>query len=235
MKVAVCLSGQTRSMERCLDSLIKYIIEPLDADVFFHFWSESQTNPGLDKSWYQLDSRPDWPPFDGDLANEVFSRLKPRKFIVQPQIAFNDSSFVQDCVREPHRMQAVSFQHVLSMYYSIYMSNQCKSLWETKNELTYDCVLRCRTDTEFFSEIPSEYLEDLSKIYLPSEQGYGGYNDQFAFSSSYNMDIYANCFNFIYEHWDNGGNFHPETILRRNIDGKNIQIDGIPLIYNLIR
>lgn len=235
MRVALCLSGQTRSMERCLDSLVEHIVEPLDADVFFHFWTESITHPALDQNWYQLPGRPDWPPFEGDLACSAFQALKPRKFIVQPQLQFDDSAYQAGCTPENSRMQAVSFQHPLSMYYSIYMANHCKAVWEREHGFRYDCVIRCRTDMRFSAPLDAAWLADLSKMYIPEEHGYGGYNDQFAFSSSDNMDRYADCFNFIPIHFQRGGNFHPETILRRNIEEHALEVVGIPETYELVR
>ena len=41
MKVALCLSGQSRTFKKCFRSQKKHIIDPLDVDIFIHTWTFS--------------------------------------------------------------------------------------------------------------------------------------------------------------------------------------------------
>ena len=235
MSVAVCLSGQTRTIDQCVDSLIKYIVEPLKADVFFHFWSDSYVPFQYYKSWYQMSEVPNWPDFDDSLAIEIINKLRPKKFLIQPQIWFDDTCFSNVCTPENSRMQALNYQHPLCMFYGISRVNHLKSIWERKYNIRYDYVIRARPDLLFHDFIHEDLLKDTSKVYIPKEHGYGGYNDQFAFSCSENMNKYADTYEFIPQYFANGGNFHPETILRRNIDQYNLPVIGIEENYKILR
>lgn len=39
MKVALCLSGQSRTFKRCFKSQKKHIIDRLNPDIFIHTWT----------------------------------------------------------------------------------------------------------------------------------------------------------------------------------------------------
>jgi hypothetical protein len=235
MKVAVCLSGQTRTIERCVDSLLEFVINPLQADVFWHFWTDSIVSDKLYEKWYQLQAPPQWPEFCDKLALDIFNKLKPKQFIVQPQMQFDTLEFERNCTKANSRLQAVNFHHPLSMYFSIFAANACKRHWERKNNFTYDCVIRCRPDMLFNMPISNDWLSNLNKVYIPSDHGYGGYNDQFAFSNSNNIDIYSNCFNSISQIFKSGTNFHPESLLKQYLSNNQLDIVGIPMIYELTR
>jgi hypothetical protein len=236
MRVALCLSGQTRCFDRCFDSLRKYIIEPLNCDVFCHFWDNSQIPPVWAETLYNDQNALAWQPLDGDYGLDLIHKLSPRKLLIEPQKIFDVEAYANACTPENSRMQAKSFVNPLSMYYSILMANYCKTTWEHRHGFRYDCVIRGRTDLLFHEEIPQTQLDDLSKIYLPEEQGWGGYNDMFAFSSSDNMDVYADCINFIPVHFfERGGNFHPETFLKRHLEDKDMPVELTPMYYTLTR
>jgi hypothetical protein len=234
VRTALCLSGQPRCIERCIDSLKRRMIDPLKCDVFVHFWISSWVPPFLSIARYNNNAHT-WKRFCGDHALRMLNILKPVMFAVQPQVIFDEAKYASQCTMANSRMQAVSFTNVLSMYYSIREANNLKCQYEDINNFKYDCVIRCRPDLEFHEPIDENLLLDLSKIYIPRENGYGGYNDQFAFSSSANMDKYSECYDFIAVHFDKGGNFHPETILKKHLEDRNIIVKGTDSYFTLQR
>jgi hypothetical protein len=83
-----------------------------------------------------------------------------------------------------------------SMYLSIQLANDLKIAYERDNNFKYDCVIRLRNDFELRPNFPTNILNELNYIHV-REFGSGGINDQFALSTSENMDLYSQCFDYI--------------------------------------
>lgn len=235
MKTALVLSGQPRCLDQCFDSLKKFIIAPLEADVFFHFWNTSflPFEDRITKVLYGTEYIPEWKAFDGEYASKYMPLLNPKRFIVEPQIYINDSHFRQACNPMNSRMQAKAFLHVLSMFYSINRAHQCMTEWTEKTGIKYDIMIRCRTDMLFW-QTPD--ISGANNILIPENDGYGGLNDQLAISDNWNhMNVYASCLDNIQTLFDAGTNFHPETILRDHLKMHNIPVRLIGQSYGLIR
>lgn len=206
MKVALCLSGQPRKFAECWDSIYANLISPYKTDVFFHFWNHNIP----------------------ELSDTFKSVVKG--YYLSEQYLFDDSPYFEGCTPENSRMQSKSFQSVLSMYSSIQLANYIKWHFEQQNNFRYDIIIRCRTDAKF-SRSPQLIIDDA--IHVPNFETWGGYNDQFAYGNSQNMDIYSRCFNYIPTHFENGGNFHPETILKRYLNSRKVKVIEEPFPYIL--
>ena len=234
MKVALCLSGQPRCLDECFDSLNEYIIKPLNCDVFLHFWNSSflPFDDRTAKILYGTDFVPQWKRFDDEYALKYLAALKPKRFIVEHQRMMDIDEFMRSCNPANSRMQAKSFTNVLSMFHSIYMSNMCRVEWQQMHGFKYDAVIRCRADLKFFK---TPELLSLDKVSLLNEDGYGGLNDQFAFSDDGNMNTYSICVDNIPRLFREGTNFHPETILRDHLKLYNTGINFIDRCYYIVR
>jgi hypothetical protein len=235
MKTAVLLSGQSRTIDQCVDSLLEFIVRPLNADVFFHFWQDSKVPPFMTQGWYHLDEDPVWEKFEGSFSRDIIKKLNPKNYMIQEQINFDDSFYAAQCTPQNSRLQAVNFQHFLSMTYSIRCANDLKKRHEFLNNFKYDCVLRVRPDMKFTDKVPSECLADLQRLYYFSDKSFGGCNDTFAVSNSKNMDDYAYCFDNVRKIFDNGCNWHPETLLKTHLLDCNVDFVGIETIGELVR
>jgi hypothetical protein len=235
MRIALCLSGQPRCLDECFDSLREFVIDPSDCDVFFHFWNTSSLpfTPDIIKMIYGTESVPSWKAFDDEYALKYINLLKPKRFIVEPQKLINDDYFRKLCTPENSRMQAKTFLHVLSMYYSIFMANQCRNEWQEAHGFKYDVVIRCRTDLKFFKTPDIDNI--FNKIYIPEHDCYGGLNDQFAIGNGNDMHHYADCFLYLQILFANGTNFHPETLLRDHVATAQIPVKFISKCYDLVR
>jgi hypothetical protein len=109
-------------------------------------------------------------------------------------------------------------------------ANDLKREHEKEFEMTFDWVIRSRFDFALNTEIPFEELDN-SKLYIPNcrmtpNRDFG--NDQFAFSSSRNMDKYCNVFNRIDEFYDVGVTMIGEDMMSMNwkttgLTGENLE------------
>ncbi len=235
MRTALILSGQPRCLDECFDSIKKYIIDPLQADVFFHFWNTSYLpfTENVTKIFYGVDTIPQWKAFDGEYAEKYMNLLKPKRFIVEPQILIDDDHFRKSCTHSNSKMQSKAFLHVLSMFYSINRANMCMTEWVEKTQVSYDLFIRGRTDLRFWKTPDIDSVED---ILIPENDCYGGLNDQFAITNSFKyMNLYASCIDNIQTLFDAGTNFHPESLLKDHLKSHNIPVRFIPQSYNLVR
>ena len=126
MRVALVLSGQPRCLDECFESLKEFVIAPYHTDIFFHFWNTSFSTPSpeLNKMWYDKED-PRWERFDSGYAYKYIHLMRPKRFIVEPQVNFDYSFYRHTCTPANSRMQAKSFINVLSMFYSLWRADTC--------------------------------------------------------------------------------------------------------------
>lgn len=239
MRIAVCFSGQTRCFKKCAESLTKHLLQPLKPDVFFHFWDTSKmVSPQMAAAWYDSQEPLKWGDLSPHEEENIFKTLDPKLWRIEPQVYFDDSKYRNGCTPTNSRMQAKSFQNVISMYYSIKRANELKCDVEGLFDKEYDVVIRCRTDLKFTGQLNPNDLRDCIRkrcIYVPDVDGYGGLNDQFAFGPSDLMDVYSYCYDYLPIYFDNGGNIHPETILRTTLKDFGIKFKEISIPFTLER
>jgi|SRR6056300_493012 len=164
MKTALCLSGQSRTFEKCFESQYNHIIQPLNADVFIHTWTfsghsdiHSTHNNNYDIFKYKeyVESYSHITPVEN-----IISCYKPKKILIEhPDYDF----FIQKIKKSyRHNKKTNDFEYklfgnennykwfnVLMMYYGIYMSNKLKCNYEKKKNMQYDLVIRSRMDLFF--------------------------------------------------------------------------------------
>lgn len=142
-------------------------------DIFVHTWDKA------DYSTY---------------ANVNLGKLeelyKPKKLIVQSPFELPKTQIMVS--KNTERLR--SLNNVLSMFYKIKTCNDLKSEYEQENGFTYDCVIRFRADINLHHQMRIDDLETLS---VPRYGDFGGLNDQFAWGSSRDMDIYTSLYDQI--------------------------------------
>lgn len=214
MKVAVCLSGSVKHPEKSLES-IKRIYPNEHLKVFIHTWDIK------DRKVYSSDS------FSGksglsdldilsqynaeDILIENYNRKRLKFVSMLEEIKFNESNR--------------SDIGIISMYYSIFKSNQLKRKYERKNKIKFDVVIRMRFDSNFHDtdlvldpDLPGFNLNviDSNSIKIPTDNDWAGINDQFALGPSSEMDKYSNLYNNLENLSDCG--YNPEALLRTYLD-----------------
>jgi hypothetical protein len=205
MKIALCLSGQPRCVKQGYEYHKNNLLDLYDVDVFCHVWD----SPGVeDVSAYAPVATMIEKPLTNDLSK--FTRVPP------PQPNWK--------VKDPARA-------AWNLTYSLMKANELKIIHEEEKTKTYDWVIRSRYDFAINLTIPFTELDN-SKLYIPNcrmtpQRDFG--NDQFAFSSSSNMDKYADCFNQIEKFYDRGTIMIGEEMMAANWREKGLV--GENLVY----
>ena len=123
--------------------------------------------------------------------------------------------------------QTINPFNVYSMFYSVKLANNLKIMHEQKHNFCYDIVIRCRTDILIEKLDYNLNSIDPTNIYM-YYVGNDCPNDQFAFSSSENMDYYASLFDNMPQYREQGYKiFVGEHLLRYHLARKNMKI-----VYN---
>jgi len=235
MRVALCLYGQPRNFSQNWDFIQSNIINPNNADVFFHTWYD-ENNLAFNKMTPGHESRS----AESGLMSRLPQITNAKDFIMEKQIEFyrkdvycSEENF-QSCWpwadiydRDTFIRDRV-FSHY-SMWYSINKSLLLKELYSQKNGFVYDCVMLLRFDVSPKIEVKAESF-DLTKIIsgyqiLPREE----VNDWFVISNNINSNIISSVFYSLDYHRDNiikkGGIWTNEAYLRDQIGLYGLSVD----------
>jgi hypothetical protein len=177
MRVAILIPGQPRNIKVAYDSLKAHYLDNHECDFFIHTWFDKK--------------------FPLQVYNEMLSLFVPKKILIEEQIIFDDKG-----IKDP--LWNTPLQNLLSMYYSMYMANQLKCLYEEEKKFKYDFVMKMRSDLKIDRPIPLEEIEKGKlALYNWTQLGYIGSSDVFAIGPSDIMDIYSNLYEkvvyYIYE------------------------------------
>lgn len=200
MRVALCLSGQMRTYERCYSNLKKYILEPLRPDVFIHTWEKK----GI---WTQAKN------FKS--IKDEYVDIKKLKDLYNPKCIEIDEFahyYTEELkgVKVPETLKQKEPKHykgTLPMFYKIWACNQLKTDWEERHQFEYDVVIRLRPDLLLHEELPNFTLNRPDIIWHNTAHK-GEYNtpywqvsDKFVISNSKNMDYYSSVFLKLPKYW----------------------------------
>ena len=145
MNIAICFTGQCRSLEHTYESIDRKILQPLKkyadrVDVFAYIAENENSHKFKDffKEYASLKIEPDRP---------------------------IDTSFI---VKHDQRgMQG--YMQMLNGYYEV---NKMREEFEAKNNITYDAVIRARLDVEFVDEIDYSFDDSLKAKFISSISDY---------------------------------------------------------------
>lgn len=201
MKVAVLLTGHTRSWNRCKDNFFKYIINPLNPDIFFHSWNENM-NTQNNKNEYE---------------NADLSALHPIKYEIED---WND---IKDFLVKKSHFFVIKHPYdnvvnTLSQHRKWFLCNELKRNHEINNNFVYDIVIRTRPDVLYNDYLTNNLDFNRDIVYTPEEYSYNIISDVLSISSSKNTDIYCNIFNKEEEIYQNNiksnrKEFNPHNVL----------------------
>ena len=218
MKVALILSGLTRTLSYSWLFIDKYIATPLKADIFLHTWDIDHSSAhGLAKGNYAGQAQvknadigigsPDIPldrnfnapsvPLETSKEDYIINEVNPTSYVIEPFESFS-------LKEESHS--------TFAMYYGIQKANLLRKQYEKDKGISYDLIIRARLDTFFENTIPNKDIEEAltqNTLFVGCNRSEEDYphqetTDVFAFSNSSIMDIYADTFNL----YNNGNNRH---------------------------
>jgi hypothetical protein len=208
MKIALCLSGQPRMVEAGYQFHYENIIKDNDVTVFFHTWET-----------------PD------NLHEKAIELYKPDEYIVEAPLSVDLSRYTNTPPPSPNWKVKDGRMSTYAQLYAINWCNATKKRWESTHYEKFDWVIRSRFDFAINVRIPFDELDN-SKLYIPNcrmspNRDFG--NDQFAFSSSENMDKYARTVEHIDEFYEQGVQYMCEDFMSAN--WKKYGLVGDNLVY----
>lgn len=216
MRVALCLSGQPRLLERGYRELYVPLTSKYNIDVFVHTWFSSD----MVNTSYQ--GRRGTYPCSEHILQKIMDLYNPVTMMHESQKIFNTpvDAIYESCFPNS----------VYSLFYSLMMSNKLKSFYEKENNFKYDAVIRSRFDIIFANPLAVDLEElDLTKINLciarhPTLNDVP--NDQFAISNSANMDQYSDVYDNIEKYYSSGfKHFVGEHLLRHHLHQSDLTIN----------
>jgi hypothetical protein len=202
MKIALCIAGQPRSFKLGYDYIKENLLNHYDVDIFIHTWKN-------------------------DDVDEIKQLYNPVSILIEEPLQEDFDSLYKNtpnAVKYPPR-------YTVSSYYSIYRSCELKTKNEFKTNTTYDWVIKSRFDYALNVIIPFNEMDN-KKIYIPNcrmvpTRDFG--NDQFAFSSSENMNDYMSTYLFLNHYYDQGVQMIGEDMCSANL--KQHDLVGEKLVY----
>lgn len=226
MKVALCFSGQIRTLEKCVDTINETIIDKLPSkpDIFCHFspcsaFDEIIVEKLLSPKLYHFEPDEDVKIVDTDLFNECYNKRheggRPYSW-------------------GPRTKEGV--EQILRQMYSVYMSNEIKKQIEEKEKIKYDIVFRIRPDQRYYGVLEDLSLVKEGVLHVPNHDWHHGINDRFSFAKSDTMDKYASMYlNIVNLLKEKDAFFHPETIAMKNCKLNNISISSTNIVCMRVR
>ena len=204
MRIALCISGQPRGLEKNVNHIIEHLIKPSEiSDVFIHTWFDESLigKPFSSGQPAQNEKLGCWTEDTLDQLN----KLNPIKFLYEPNKSFEEFNDLEGL---PSAMQT----QLASNIYSVYSANKLKSDYEKENNFKYDLVIKTRIDCKYDKaydirnyldinwtsvlHIPYIHQHMRADDSYPSSDGtfYSSLSDTFAYGSSQIVDIFSNIF-----------------------------------------
>lgn len=203
MKIALCFAGLPKFFDKAYEYYKRNLLDHYSVDVFFHTWDSSDYNSVIDL--YKPISYDVTPVLPKDIINKKYTRCAD---------AINFPAF-----------------NTVSQFYSIYKSCFLKTDHEIRNGFKYDWVIKTRFD--YALNVRFQLSNgDNSKLYVPHcrmTHARDFCNDQFAVSSSDNMNKYMSTYLHMDFYYDSGTIMNAEDMLSANL--KYHKLVGENLVY----
>jgi len=240
MKIALCLSGQPRFVEKAFPNIYENLIRGYDVDVFVHSWIDE------DKS-YQFRNDGIWRNVtqDVNINSKILDLYKPKKFLFEKPKTFNvniiNGEKVEHYFKPLWESKCNHFNNpdgakyfvnmIHSMWYSIMMSNLQKELYSKESNINYDLVIRARFDVTYRYKLIYENINP-NIMNVSSQVHHDHIHDFFAISNDTYMNTYCSLFynlnyylSVVRPDWRCG-----EGILFKLMEKYNIPCQGIDFI-----
>lgn len=222
MKVALVFSGHFRSLEKTKYFWSK-LIDKYDVDVYGSFWDEEN---------YKFN----------DTSDNFVNIYNPTKLEVESYSGFKTSTvdILKLYVNTPNRYMEhlrnfIKEFSMLSMYYKIWRGN----LLTKTNKLTYDVVIRARTDIIFEKDIEIFLNKEFNLPVGVVSGAFGndiGLIDCFSYGNTKLMDYHSLLFLRMMEYLNAGHYIFPtEHLLLTHLSKINVDLRFIPNYMGIVR
>lgn len=221
-RVAICVSGQIRGIEKSSKSLIEDLAKKTDGKIFIDTWKTQIANFPTFTRVQRLIGNELWKTLPPEARMpDGFRRYFPRttkklttpittivthehikNFIPDATVRIEDEKIFDKITAEtaPRLMLRGNFNQA-KMFYKIKKCQELLDIDSSDNGIEYDVVIRTRPDLEIKIPNLDEYIEATYKnqnlIYVSYVTAVG-YGDQFAIGSKRAMDIYSSIWEKIW-------------------------------------
>jgi len=195
MKIAVCLSGQPRTIKYTVDNIKKFFSNH-DTDYFCHAWDYNtykRKKIGSDSAnhiWWEPDT-----PVDLNEFHTAMNVLSPKKVVVEK------------------KEDLPLFAEWSSLFYSMMMANHYKKVFERDNNFRYDFVFRATYQGIYWPErqfdptgLPNKdnYLDIYGIFRNRMYQEFNRINisDHCFYGSSTAMDVFCDFYKYFYPRYN---------------------------------
>lgn len=173
MRVAVCISGQPRNALETFPYIYQHIIQPNNADVFFHTYFDPN-NLYMEKTHLNRGECT----LDKNIIDQLVHLYKPVCYLVEKPKTFYKPNLIVPSSRiersrkmnstvnwtdDEHKRHTV--KQMMSMFYSLFKANELKETYANEQGFTYDYVIRIRFDIVPLEPIQCSAL-DPNKLYF---------------------------------------------------------------------
>lgn len=207
MKIALCLSGQPRDVNKTYPLVKKNIIDANrnigdEVDVFIHM-NYDETHPYIEKS--HLDKGNCNLP--KDIEKFAIYAYQPKKYMIEKPHTFKNPNLkaTPKRLQNFHEMnkhkklndkeqEAHIFKQLISAYYSIFKCNEYKEVYANDNGFVYDYVIRLRFDAYMLKPLICRDYDPNYIYYEEIGQPDNLISDWFNFGSNSIMNIYCSMF-----------------------------------------
>jgi hypothetical protein len=231
MRIALLLSGLTRSASLCYDNLNKFLLSKHDVDIYIHTWNVS--NVSLNGVKYESETRID----------DIKKLYNPIEIVAEDY--FSKKNWLNEKYSNYNKKPGCYPDRTISMFYKI---EQCFNLVKDK----YDFYIRSRIDLLINEEIDFTKL-DQSSINIPKFQtdrtGYSENDlifsippDSYGITDCISIGTYDYMRKYcsIFSNLDKlcigmGFDYHPEYLTLKNIETLNMKINRFDLNFYIVR
>jgi hypothetical protein len=223
MKIALCISGLSRTFDECFPFINENII---------------LANPDIQFDMF------------GYINSKDISTASDGTIFKKKDINFENYTFTNLQIESDPSLPDLSYQksvHTLTLkptlesniYYQLYggkKSNQLRLDYENQMGFKYDFIAKIRTDMNFLSPVNLSNLEK-DCIYIPNGNDHYGLNDRFAIGDDKNMNTYFNRYNFFMNRHDDILNYttHAESNLKMYLNYESVKVKRLDFSYSLRR
>lgn len=202
MRVAVCLSGQPRSVRKTFNSIFENIIKINNADVFIHM-NYDENNPYIEKT--HLGNKDCH--YTENMINVVRELYKPVSILVEKPCDFYNPKLKSPLPRtlriqndNKHKNMSLDqterhmLKQMISMFYSIFKCNELKEKYALENGVVYDYVIRLRFDALIRKPLYCEFLQKDCIYYQNLGQPDDLISDWINVGSNCIMNVYSSIY-----------------------------------------
>lgn len=231
MKVALCFSGQPRSVAIVYPIIYENIIKPYNPDVYIHSWIGDHI---IGKKPVAAGGHVASNNIPHNIREIILKLYKPKDYIFEPQIEFDEKNY------NDRKMPSIRPKYSISQRYSV-----MKSI-DMALSGGYDAIIRMRFDWKIHTKIDIDKLsldqltapnDSIHMLYLPNGGILQGVNDQFGIGNPHVMQAYGQMYNRIDEIYNGHGiPFVDELMLSYYMQHLNgIALNKIPIEYTITR